>query len=96
MAEQQLGFDLGADDRRPGQDGRPLFDPVEIRAEALALIAQARAVPTAEQWDEGRLRYHCILFPHLVSWLPDPDERAQLCFDFTVEADRIQGLLAAA
>ena len=73
-----------------------MFDPVQIRAEALALIAQARAVPGAEQWDDGKLRFNRILFPHLVSWLPDAAERDQLCFDFTVEIDRIERLLAAA
>jgi len=36
-----------------------------------------------------------MLFPHLVSWLPDADEREQLCFAFDRELDRIEQLLAA-
>lgn len=93
MPEEQLGLDLGAP-QQP-EEGGSLFDPARIRAEALAMIAEARRVPAAEQWDADRVRYHRILFPHLVSWLPDPEERAQLCFDFAAEADRIESLLAA-
>lgn len=74
---------------------RPLFDPDEIRAEALAMIARARLTDPAEEWDPDKLRYNRILFPHLVSWLPDESERAQLCFTFAEALDRIEERLAA-
>lgn len=91
MDDQQFGFDLGMAARPPGA----LFDPAAIRADALALIAQARAATTEAHWDQATLRHNRIVFPHLVSWLPDEEERAQLCFDFACEAERIEQLLAA-
>lgn len=91
MAEQQLGFELGeADDSE-----KPLFDPVEIREDALAIIAEARAVGPDKPWDAAELKYRRIMFPHLVSWIPDEEERRQLCFAFTREIERIERLLAA-
>lgn len=89
--EQQLGFDLGGE----APADRPLFDPVAIRGDALAMIAEARGCTRDGPWDAAELHYRRILFPHLVSWIPDEAERAQLCFDFTCEADRIELLLAA-
>jgi hypothetical protein len=91
MSDDQLGFDLG-ESRRPAG---VYFAPEDIREDARALIAQARAVTADTPWDAGTLKYHRIAFPHLVSWLPDADERAQLCLEFTGEADRIERLLAA-
>lgn len=91
MAEAQLGFDLGDGERRDG----PLFEAASIRYEALALIAEARAVGRDAPWDASVLRYKRILFPHLVSWLPDVAERDQLKFTFMTECDRIEQLLAA-
>lgn len=93
MPEQQLGLDLG-DARRSSPD-RPLFDPDQVRGDALALLATARACTRDGPWDADELRYRRIMFPHLVSWLPDPAERAQLCFDFAREIDRIALLQAA-
>jgi hypothetical protein len=89
--EDQLGFDLG-ETKRP--DG-PLFDPDEIRGLAREQIGEAREVGVTREWDAAELRYRRILFPHLVSWIPDEDERNQLCFTFTAELDRIELLLAA-
>ena len=91
MDNEQFGFDLGEAARPSGVS----FDPDEIRADALDLIAQARAATADVHWDAETLRYNRIIFPHLVSWLLDDAERAQLCFDFTVELDRIERLLAA-
>ena len=91
MDDKQFGFDLGETARPTGV----YFDPDDIRADARDLIAQARAATAEAHWDEGTLRYQRIVFPHLVSWLPDAEERAQLCLDFTGEADRIERLLAA-
>lgn len=92
MAEQQLGMDFG---EAPAGADRPLFDPDDIRADALALIAEARSCTRDGPWDAGELRYRKTLFPHLVSWIPDEAERAQLCFDFDREVERLELLLAA-
>ena len=93
MADQQLGFDLG-DGEKPDAD-RPLFDPSDIRADALALIAEARSCTREGPWDAAALRYRRVMFPHLVSWIPDEEERAQLRFAFMQEVERIELLLAA-
>jgi hypothetical protein len=91
MDDGQLGFDLGEKARPEGA----LFDPADIRADARALIAEARAATADAHWDEATLRYHRVAFPYLVSWIPDEEERAQLCFEFAEQADRIEALLAA-
>jgi len=91
MEQQQFGLDLGDQERRDG----PLFEAAMIRREALALIAEARAVNADGPWDAGTITYKRILFPHLVSWLPDEDERNQLKFTFMAEIDRIELFLAA-
>lgn len=91
MADDQFGFDLGEPERPTGL----LFDPADIRADAQSLIAQARAATAESHWDAKEVRYQRIAFPHLISWLPDAAERAQLRFDFDAELDRIEGLLAA-
>jgi hypothetical protein len=91
MADEQLGLDLGETDMRD----KPLFDPDEIREDALALLDQARAAGPDGPWDAAELKYRRIMFPHLVSWLPDEAEREQLCFAFAAEVARIELLLAA-
>ena len=91
MGEEQFGFDLGEQARAD----KPLFDPDEIREDCLALIAEARRNGPELIWDAETLKYNRIVFPHLASWIPDEEERAQLCFAFTQEADRIELLLAA-
>ena len=90
MAEQ-IDFDLG----EPASATATTFEPSMIRREALAIIVEARTVTADGPWDAATLKYKRILFPHLVSWLPDADERDQLCFDFFKEAERIELLLAA-
>lgn len=91
MDGDQLGFAL------PGAQASEtsLFEPGRIRAEAQALIAEARAAGLDGPWDADALHFKRLLFPHLVSWLPDASERDQLCFDFSRELDRIEALLAA-
>lgn len=91
MDEHQFGFDMG----EPAQRETAGFDPAEIREDALAMLADARAASAEDHWDAAALRYHRAAFPHLVSWLPDADERAQLCFEFNRELERIERLLAA-
>ncbi len=91
MAEEQLGFAL---DEEQSAD-KPLFDPDQVRRDALDLLAQARAAAEDGSWSADHLRYRRIMFPLLVSWLPDESERSQLCFDFEQQAERIEQLLAA-
>jgi hypothetical protein len=92
MSDDELRFDFG---EKPLDPDKPLFDPDEIREDCLALIAEARANVANLVWDAGRLKYNRILFPHVASWIPDEQERAQLCFEFAQECDRIESLLAA-
>lgn len=92
MSDDELRFDFG---EKPLDPDKPLFDPDEIREDCLALIAEARANATNLIWDAGTLKYNRILFPHVASWIPDEEERAQLCFEFAQECERIELLLAA-
>jgi hypothetical protein len=91
MAGEQLDFGLSATD----DSDECLFDAGSIRSEAAALIAEARQAGAEGTWDGETLRFKRLIFPHLVSWLPDERERAQLCFEFASELDRIERLLAA-
>jgi len=91
--DEQLGFDLGGGNRTRTTD--TLFAPEDIREDALALIADARAVTADAPWGPTELHDRRVEFPLLVSWIPDEAERAQLCFDFFRELDRIEQLLAA-
>jgi len=86
----QLGFDLG-DDPKPASY-EP--DPAEVREDALAILASARAVTADNLWDQRTYRYNKVVFPQMTRWLPD-DERDQLCFEFFRELERIELLLAA-
>lgn len=91
MDDEQLGFEL------PGETVTEdvLFDPRRIRAEAVALIAEAKSAGVDGSWDGETLHFKRLLFPHLVSWLPDETERAQLCFEFEKETKLIEAQLAA-
>lgn len=91
MDGEQLNFGLSTDDAGDGS----LFDAASIRSEAVALIEEARRAGPDGPWDEDTLRFKKLMFPHLVSWLPDEAERAQLCFEFAQEVERIETLLAA-
>jgi hypothetical protein len=91
MDGEQLDFGLSANDDGAGC----LFDAASIRSEAVALIAEARQADADGPWDENTLRFKKLMFPHLVSWLPDEAERNQLCFEFATELERIERLLAA-
>lgn len=85
----QLG--LGLEDTRPDPTH---VDPQEVREELHAILATARAARDAAPWDLRTHRYHKVVFPQMANWLPD-DERAQLCFDFAREMERIEPLMAA-
>ena len=88
--EEQLGFGFASEP----VTYRTTPDPDEVREDALALIEEARAVGADAPWDAAKLKYNRMVFPLLVSWLPD-DEAAQMCFAFEAEAARIEMLLAA-
>lgn len=86
----QLGFDLGEEDARESW----LPDPDEVREDARAILASARAVTAENMWDTRTYRYNKVVFPQMTRWLPD-DERDQLCFEFFRELERIETLMAA-
>lgn len=69
-------------------------DPDDVRAELIDLLTMARAAIDAAPWDRRMQRYHRVVFPQMARWLPK-DEASQLCFEFAVELDRIESLLAA-
>ena len=86
----QLGFDLG--EKPQTQTWEP--DPDEIREDAQAILASARAVTADNLWDQRTYRYNKVVFPNMTRWLPD-EERDQLCFEFFQELERIELLMAA-
>lgn len=90
MASAQLGLDLN--DTRKRVSNEP--DPAEVREDALAILASARAVTAETMWDQKTYRFNKVVFPQMTRWLPD-DERAQLCFEFFKELERIELLMAA-
>lgn len=86
----QLG--LGLEDTRPDPTH---VDPESVREELQAILATARAARDEAPWDRRTHRYHQVVFPQMANWIPDEAERAQLCFDFARELERIELLLAA-
>jgi hypothetical protein len=87
----QLGF--GFAEEKPSQESW-LPDPDEIREDAQAMLASARAVTAENLWDQRTYRYNKVVFPNMTRWLPD-EEREQLCFEFFKELERIELLMAA-
>ena len=85
----QLG--LGLEDTRPDPTK---VDQDEVRQELKALLALAKSAQDNAPWDRRTHRYHEIVFPQMANWLPE-DEAAQLCFEFAMELERIERLLAA-
>ena len=86
----QLGFDLGESVAKDSWEP----DPDEVREDAEAILASARAVTAENMWDRRTYRYNKVVFPQMTRWLPD-DERDQLCFQFFQELERIELLMAA-
>lgn len=86
----QLGFGFAEEKTKV----RWAPDPAEVREDALAMLASARAVTADNLWDQRTYRYNKVAFPNMTRWLPD-DEREQLCFEFLKELERIELLLAA-
>ena len=86
----QLGFDLG--EKETKERWEP--DPDDVREDAQAILASARAVTADNLWDQRTYRYNKVVFPQMTRWLPD-DERDQLCFEFFRELERIEQLMAA-
>jgi hypothetical protein len=89
--DEQFSFDLAYDRTADA----PAFTAERVRREVLALLDQARVAAGDGPWDADELGFRRILFPHLVSCLPDGDERDQLCFAFEQEVERIARALAA-
>lgn len=87
---KQLGFDLG--DETAPISYEP--DRAEIREDLAAILQSARSVTVEAPWDERTYRYNKVVFPQMARWLPD-EEAAQLCFEFSMEIERIQRLMAA-
>lgn len=87
----QLGFGF-ADERPVAESWTP--DPDEVREDAQAILASARAVTAENLWDTRTYRYNKVVFPQMTKWLPD-EERDQLCFEFFRELERIELLMAA-
>ncbi len=69
-------------------------DPDEIRAELTQILAMAKAATDESPWDRRTFLYHKVVFPQMARWLPE-SERDQLCFDFAMEVQRIELLMAA-
>lgn len=87
---KQLGLDLGETPKTVSYAP----DPDEVREDAHAILASARAVTAENLWDARTYRYNKVVFPQMTRWLPD-DEREQLCFEFFRELERIELLMAA-
>lgn len=79
----------------PSQPYRETVNPDEVREQMIGLLATARAARDAAPWDARRNRFLRKVYPQMSRWLVDRDEADQLCFDFAVELDRIESLLAA-
>ncbi|MEA3017554.1 MAG: hypothetical protein QOI38_2276 [Sphingomonadales bacterium] len=88
--EGQLGFDLGG--APSGGPFQPNLD--EIREDLRSILVAARSVSAENPWDERTFRYNKVVFPQMTRWLPD-EEAQQLCFEFSLELQRIETLLAA-
>ena len=85
----QLG--LGLEDTRPDPTH---VDPQSVREELVAILATARAARDVAPWDMRTHKYHKVVFPQMANWLPE-DEANQLRFEFAIELERIELLLAA-
>lgn len=80
---------FGAGDDRM-QPPRPstLPDPDDVRRRLKALLEKARAADKMP-WSERDARMWQTVFPNMAKWLPE-DERAQLCFEFAQELERLK------
>lgn len=63
-------------------------NPDEVRAELLAILAEARAARTLP-WEPSKLAFYRTVFPQMANWLPD-GEAEQLRFDFAAELARLE------
>lgn len=69
-------------------------NPDEVRAELLELLRIAREAREEAPWDRRTQRFHAMVFPQMARWFP-AEEAEQLCLQFGVELERLEGLLAA-
>jgi hypothetical protein len=63
-------------------------DPERVRARLHRILAEMRAARTLP-WDDRDVRYYRTVFPQMANCLPE-DERAQLCFEFEAEMERLK------
>jgi hypothetical protein len=63
-------------------------DPVEVRAELHAILAQMRAAESMP-WDDDRTSLYRTIFPQMTRCLPE-EEAAQLKFEFETELVRLK------
>lgn len=90
QSERQLGLALFDE-----PDSKPFApDQDEIRSELTAILHIAKRALDACPWDERTFKYHKVVFPQMANWLPD-DEADQLRFEFALEVERIELLMAA-
>ena len=88
---EQLDLFGESEPELPGLEGTAAVyraDPNEVRAELLAVLAQARAAQSFP-WDARRTLYWRTVFPQMTNWLPE-DEAAQLRFEFETEIRRLE------
>ncbi len=96
-AERKLDLERAMNDQPdlfPEAPRDESVDPDEVRQELLAILAVAKSAVDAAPWDRRTHRYHQVVFPQMATWLPQ-DEAEQLCFEFALELERIEALLAA-
>jgi hypothetical protein len=79
--------DLFGDDA--GGQAAPRIDIAVVRRRLEAILAELRAAERASPWPEETTRLNQLLFPQMAEWLP-PEERDQLCLDFTGELRRLR------
>jgi hypothetical protein len=91
MSEADLpeGLQWGRQLELFGGEPAPAYglDPDEMRAECLAILAEARAAQTMP-WPPQRARLYRMMFPQMTFWLPE-EEGAQLRFEFETEFARL-------
>ena len=88
---EQLDLFGESEPELPGLEGTAAVyraDPNEVRAELLAVLAQARAAQSFP-WDARRTLYWRTVFQQMTNWLPE-DEAAQLRFEFETEIRRLE------
>jgi hypothetical protein len=85
-------FSIGLDDPSKRKSYEP--DRDEVRRELTEILEMAKAAVDDCPWDERAFQYQKVVFPQMANWLP-PEERDQMRFEFAIEVERIELLMAA-